>query len=147
MSATQSPQRMKQILFTRYRNIVVPMMLANDRKAKLQANHTDAVDRAANSQERKIVLDEHPPPINNYEEDLTEGKHDHCPMKERILYTPTRAESRRMLASTSAPRHHMMISIFSFYATHPTTLTHPNLWGIPTDAIRESSQLETRGQD
>ena len=38
--------RMKETLFTRHRNTVEPMILADNRKATLQAFHTDAVNRA-----------------------------------------------------------------------------------------------------
>ena len=39
--------------------------IAEDRKATLQAMHTDAVIRASNSLERNAVLDDRPPPMNN----------------------------------------------------------------------------------
>ena len=41
-----TPERqMKEILYTRHRNTVEPMMVKNDRKATLQALHTDVVDK------------------------------------------------------------------------------------------------------
>ena len=46
-------------------------MIANNRKATLEALHTGAVNNAVKSHERNIVLDVHPPPINNTEKDLT----------------------------------------------------------------------------
>ena len=52
MSDTQPPQRkpsmrrLKKKLFTRHRNTVEPMMLADNRKATLQAIYTDAVNKA-----------------------------------------------------------------------------------------------------
>ena len=55
--------RMKKRLITRHRNTIVLMMLAEYRKATLQAIHTDAGNKAVNSQERNIMLDDHPPPI------------------------------------------------------------------------------------
>ena len=39
-------RRMKETLSTRQRNTVEPMMVGTDRKATLQALHTDAVNRA-----------------------------------------------------------------------------------------------------
>ena len=39
-------RRMKEILFTRHSKTVEPMMLADNRKATLQAIHTDAVNKA-----------------------------------------------------------------------------------------------------
>ena len=38
-------------------------MVKNDRRATLQALHTDAVDKAVKSHERNVVLDGWPPPI------------------------------------------------------------------------------------
>ena len=64
-------QQMKETLYTRHRNTVEPMMVEKDRKATLQALHTDAVKKAVNSHERNVVLDGRPPPISNSEKDLT----------------------------------------------------------------------------
>ena len=58
---------MKETLFTRHRNTVEPMMLANNRKATLQEIHTDAVTKAVNDQKKNIVLDDLPHPINDSE--------------------------------------------------------------------------------
>ena len=64
-------RRMKETLFTRHRNTVEPMMLANNRKATLQAIHFDAVNKAVKDQKNNIVLDGLPHPINDLEKDLT----------------------------------------------------------------------------
>ena len=40
------------------------MIMEKDRKATLQALHTDAVNKADKSR-RNVVLDGHPPPISN----------------------------------------------------------------------------------
>ena len=45
-------RRMKETLFTRHRNTVEPMMLANNRKTTLQAIHSDAVTRLSKIQKR-----------------------------------------------------------------------------------------------
>ena len=63
-------RRMKETLFTRHRNSVEPMMLANNRKATLQAIHSDAVNNAFKDQKKNIVLDGLPHPINDSEKDL-----------------------------------------------------------------------------
>ena len=47
------------------------MMIANDRKATLQAIHTKAANEAITSQRRNAVLDDHPPLINISEKELT----------------------------------------------------------------------------
>ena len=46
-------RRMKETLLIRHRNTVEPMILANNRKATLQAIHTDAVNKAVKI--RKIL--------------------------------------------------------------------------------------------
>ena len=43
-------RRMKETLFTRHRNTIGPIMLADNRKATLQAIHTDAVNKAVKYQ-------------------------------------------------------------------------------------------------
>ena len=64
-------RRMKETLFTRHRNTVEPMMLADNKKATLQAIHTDAVNKAVKDHKNNIVLDDLPHPINDSEKDLT----------------------------------------------------------------------------
>ena len=44
-------RRVKETLFTRHRNIVDQMMLADDRKTTFHAIHTDVVNKAVNDQE------------------------------------------------------------------------------------------------
>ena len=58
-------RRMKETLFTRHRNTVEPMMLVYNRKATLQAIHTDAVNKPVKDQKKNIVLDDLPHPIND----------------------------------------------------------------------------------
>ena len=65
---------MKETLFTRHRNTVEPMMLADNRKATLQTIHTDAVIKAVKDQKKNIMLD-FPHPINDSEKDLTRKEH------------------------------------------------------------------------
>ena len=62
---------MKETLFTSHRNTVEPMMLADNRKATLQAMHTDAVNKSVKVQKNNIVLDDLPHPINDSEKYLT----------------------------------------------------------------------------
>ena len=50
-------------------------MVNNDRKATLQALHTDAADMADKSHERNVVLDGRPPSISSSEKDLTRKEH------------------------------------------------------------------------
>ena len=119
ITTREPPKRiMKETLLTRHRSAVEPLMIAKDRKT-LQAIHTMAVNQAVTSLGRNVVLDDRPPAINISEKELTR--------KERTTLAqlrsghldssaPTRAESVRMLASTSAQtaaRHHTMLSISS----------------------------------
>ena len=62
---------MKETLIIRPHNTVVPMMLASDREATLDTIHTDRINQDVNHQERNVVLDDRPPPMNNSEKDLT----------------------------------------------------------------------------
>ena len=67
-----TPERqMKETLYTRHRNTVEPRMVKNNRKATLQALHTDAVDKAVESHAWNVVPDGRPPPISSSEKDLT----------------------------------------------------------------------------
>ena len=51
ITTRETPKRlMKETLFTRHRNTVEPMLLANNRKVTLQAIHTDAVNKAIKDQ-------------------------------------------------------------------------------------------------
>ena len=60
-------RRMKETLFTRHRNIVEPMMLVDNRKATLQAIHTDVVNKAVKDEKNNILLYDLPHPINHSE--------------------------------------------------------------------------------
>ena len=84
-------RRMKETLFTRYRNTVEPMMLADNRKATLQAIHFDAVNKAVKDQKKNIVLDGLPHPINDSEKDLTR--------KERATLAQLRSGYCKLLGS------------------------------------------------
>ena len=66
LTTRETPKRrMKETLFTRHRDTVKPMMLVDNRKATLQAIHTDAVNNAVKDQKKNIVLDDLPHPIND----------------------------------------------------------------------------------
>ena len=60
-------RRMKETLFTRHPNTVEPMMLVDNRKATLQAIHTDGVNKAVKDQKKNIMSDGLPHPINDSE--------------------------------------------------------------------------------
>ena len=87
-----TPKRqMKDTLFTRHHSTVEQIMIGKNRKAALQALHTDAVNKAVKSHERNEVLDGRPPPISNLQKDLTR--------KERTTLAQLRSEYCGLLGS------------------------------------------------
>ena len=78
-------RRMKETLFTSHRNTVEPMMPTDNRKATLQAIHTDAVNKTVNDQKKNKVLDDLPHPINDRKGPNKEGTRYPRPIKIRIL--------------------------------------------------------------
>ena len=141
-----SKRMMKEILFTRHRSAVEPLMIAKDRKTTLQAIHTMAVNQAVTSLGRNVVLDDRPPAINISEKELTR--------KERTTLAQLRPGHCRLLGSYKSriskdvsldvcvdcgKTPHDAKHLFNCPA-HPTTMTP---WNRPVDSIRELSYLET----
>ena len=141
-------RRMKETLFTRHRNTVEQIMLADNRKAILQAIHTDATNKAVKYQKKNIVLDGLPHPINDSEKDLTR--------KERATLAQLRSGYCKLLGSYKirikkdasldvcadcGKTPHYVKHLFAFPA-HPTTLIPSDLWRKPVEPIREFSYLE-----
>ena len=125
-------------------------MVEKDRKATLQALHTDALDKAVKSHERNMVLDGWPPPISNSEKDLTR--------KEGSTLTQLRSGYCRFLGSyKSRIKKDASLNIcadcgmtphdvnhLSVCPAHPTTMRPSDLWSRQTDTVRELSYLEAR---
>ena len=141
-------RRMTETLFTRHRNTVEPMMLANNRKATLQAIHSDAVNKAVKDQKKNIVLDGFPHPISDSEKDLTR--------KERATLAQLRSGYCKLLGSYKSrikkdasldicadcgKTPHDVKHLFDCPA-HLTTLIPSDLWSKPVESIREFSYLE-----
>ena len=146
-------RRMKETLFTRHRNTVEPMMLADIRKATLHEIHTDAVNKAVKDQKNNIVLDGLPHPINDSEKDLT--------MKERATIEQLRSGYCKLLDSSKSrikkdvsldvcddcgKTPHDVNHLFACPA-HPMTLIPLDLWGKPMESIREFSNLKEGNLD
>ena len=146
-------RRMKETLFTRHRNTVEPIMLSDNRKATLQANHTDAVNKAIKDQKKNIVLDDLPHPINDSEKDLTR--------KERATLAQLRSGYCKRLGSYKSrikkdaslnvcadcgQTPHYVKHHFACPA-HQTTLISSDLWNKPMDSIREFSYLDAGNID
>ena len=104
-------------------------MVEKDRKATLQALHTDAVNKAIKSHERSVVLDGRPPPISNSEKYLTRKKRSnlaqlrsgYCRLlgsyKNRI-----KNDSSLYICTDCSMTQHDVKHLFVFPA-HPTTMT------------------------
>ena len=143
-------RRMKETLYTRHRNTVEPMMLANNRKATLQAMHSDAVNKAVKDQKKNIVLDGLLHPINDSEKDLTR--------KECATLTQLRSGFCKLLGfyksrikkdtslDVCGKMSHDVKHLFACPA-HPTTLIPSDLWSKPVESIREYSYLEKGSLD
>ena len=145
-------RRMKEILFTRHRNTVEPMMLANNRKA-LQTIHSDAVNKAVKDKKNNIVLDGLPQPINDSEKDLTR--------KERATLAQLRSGYCKLLGSYQSrikkdasldvcadcgKTPHDVKHAFACPA-HPTTLIPSDLWSKPVESIHEFSYIKEGSLD
>ena len=126
------------------------MKVKNDRKATLQALHTDAVDKAVKCHETNVVLDGRPPPISSSEKELTRKKHStivqlrsgYC----RFLGSyKSRIKKDTMLnvCADCGTAPHDVKHLFVCPA-HPTTMIPSHLWSRPTDAVWELSYLEAR---
>ena len=136
---------MKATLLTRHRSTVEPMMIAQDRKATLQAIHTMTVNQAVTSLRRNVVLDDRPPLINISEKELTR--------RERTTLSQLRSGYCRLLGpyksriskdaslDVGGKTPHDVKHLFNCSA-HPMTMTPSDLWNRPVDAIRELSYLE-----
>ena len=158
MSATittrETPKRrMKETLFTRYRNTVEPVMLADNWKATLQAIHTDAVKKAVKDQKNNIVLDDLPHPINDSEKDLTRKEHatlaqlraGYC----KLLGSYKRRIKKDASLNVCADCDQTPLDVKHLFAcpAHPTTLIPSDLWNKPMDSIPEFSYLEAGNLD
>ena len=139
---------MKETLFTRHRSTVEPMMIAKDRKATLQAIHTMAVKQAVTSLRRNVVLDDRPPLINISEKELIRRERTTLPQLRsghcRILgsyNSRIRKDASLDVCADCGKTPHDVKHIFNCPA-HPTTMTPPDLWNRPEDAIREVSRQE-----
>ena len=142
-----TPKRhMEETLFIRHRSTVETMIAEKDRKATLQALHTDAVIKAVKSHDRNIVLDGRPPPISNSEKDLT--------MEEHSTLAQLRAGYCRLLGPyKSRIKKDTSINVCADCGMTPHDIKHlivcpphltTDLWRRPAGAVRKLSKLEAR---
>ena len=142
-------RRMKETLFTRHCNTVEPMMLANNRKATLQAIHSAAVK----DQKKNIILDGLPHPINDSEKDLARKE---CATLAQLrsgyfkLLTSNKSRIKKYasldVCADCGKTPHDVKHLFACPA-HPTTLIPSDLWSKPVETIREFSYLEEGSLD
>ena len=129
------------------------MMLSDNRKAILQAIHTNTVNKAINDHKNNILLDYYPHPINNLERNLTR--------KVRATLAQLRSRYCRILGSYKSRINngaglyicsgcggtpHDVRHLFAGMI-HPMTLIPSDLWTSPMDSIREFSYLDAGNMD
>ena len=130
----------EETLYIRHRNAVEPLMVEEDRKATLQALHTDAANEAVESHERNVVLDGRPPPERNAQ--LRSG---YCRLMGSYKSRIKKDASITDCADCGMTPHdvkHIFVC-----PTHPTTMITSDLWSRSADAVRELSYLEARDPD
>ena len=129
------------------------MMLANNRKATLQAIHSDAVNKAVKDQKNNIVLDGLPHPLNDSEKYLTRKEHATLPQfrsgyckvlgsyKSRI-----KKDASLVVCADCGKMPHNVKYLFAC-PSHPTTLIPSDLWSKPVETIPELCYLEEGSLD
>ena len=142
------PRQMKQTLNTKHLQSIQPL-LADTKKESLQAVHTEAVNKARNSQKANRVLNDRPPSISSEETSLeryqratlSQLRSGHCKLlnsyKHRLEPTVSSICPDCGAPSQDVPH------LFNCTA-HPNTLTSVNLWVKPVESIREFSFLDPR---
>ena len=124
-------------------------MLANNRKATLQAIHSDAVNKAVKDQKNNIVLDGLPHPINDLimkeRATLAQLRSGYCKLlgsyKSRI-----KKDASLAVCANCGKTPHDVNHLFAFPA-HPTALIPSVLWRKPVESIREFGYLEEGNLD
>ena len=119
-----------------------------NRKATLQAIHTDAVNKAVSDQKKNTVLDDLQHPINNSEKYITSKERATlAQLRSRYCRLPGSYKSRIKkdtsinVCADCGNTPHNVNHLFACPAD-PTTLIPSDLWIKPMDSIREFSYLE-----
>ena len=145
------PREVRETLFARHGRAVVPL-IANTKKASLQAIQTSFVNTAIDNMTDNRVLNYRPPPISDEETYLTRRQRTtlsqlrsgHCKLlnsyKKRLKQTNSSSCPDCGLDLDDVP--HM----FNCTA-HPTALTPKNLWDRNVKTIRELSSLDPENLD
>ena len=106
---------------------------------------------AVTSQERNVVLDHPPTPINNSENDLTRKERvilaqirwGYCRLLEGSFKSIIKKDASLSVCSDCGKISHDVKHLFVCPA-HPTTLTPSDIWSRPTDSVRKLSYPEVR---
>ena len=108
-------REMKEILFTRHNQTVV-LLLANTKKASLQAVHTLFVNQAIYHMTENRVINYRPPPINDEETYLTR--------RQRATLSQLRSGHGKLLNSYKKRKKQTDSSSCSDYGMDPQDVTH-----------------------
>ena len=141
------PKEMKETLFTRHNQTVVPL-LANTKKASLQAVHTSFVNSAIYNMTNNRVLNCRPPAISDEEIYLTRRQRTtlsqlrsgHCKLLNSYKKSLKQTDSSSCPDCGMDPQY--VPHLFNCTA-HPTALTPESLWDRLVKTIREPG-LTTR---
>ena len=145
------PREMKETLFTRHNQTVVPF-LANTKKTSLQPVHTSFVNTAIDNMTDNRVLNYRPPPISDEEIYLTRRQRatlsqlrsGHCKLlksyKKRLKQTDSSSCPYCGMGRQDVPH------LFKCTA-HPTALTPEILWDRSVKTIPELSFLDPENLD
>ena len=144
--AFTSPVSIEYVL--RHRNTVESMMLADNRKATLQAIYTDAVNKAVKDQKKEYIVRWSSTPNQRLRKrpnqegtpTLAQLRSGYCKLigshKSRIK----KDASLNVFADCRKTSHDVK-HLFACPA-HPTKLIPSDLWSKPVESIREFSYLE-----
>ena len=146
------PREMKETPFTRHNQTVLPL-LANTKKASLQAVHSSFVNTAIDNMTDNRVLNYRPHLLASDEEiyltrrqraTLSQLRSGDCKLlnsyKKRLKQTDSSSCPDCGMDPQDVPH------LFN-YTAHPTTLTPESLWNRPVKTIRELSFLDPENLD
>ena len=139
-------REMKETVFTRHNQTVVPL-LANTKKASLQAIHTSFVNTAIENMTNNRVLNFRPPPINGEETlllrrqrtTLSQLRSGHCKLLNSYKKRLKQSDFSRRPDCGMDPQD--IPHLFDCVAHH-NDLSPVNLWDKPIEPIQELSFLD-----
>ena len=146
-------RRMKETLFTRHRNTVEPLMLANNRESNTPGNSLRHSQQGCQRSEKKYSVRWSSTPNQRLRKRPNQEETCHPrTVKIRILQLLGSYKSRIKkdasldVCADCGKTPHDVKHIFACPA-HPTTLIPSDLWSKPVESIREFSYLEEGSLD